>query len=109
MTPDGATHTPNPADITARPIVSSEGDYSVSRSHQAAGRYAACHVARTLLEEDGKTIRYEHAGRSWSGTVGIPSATISGDDGEVCFAGLAEMRAARDALTLACSMAEVAS
>lgn len=74
-----------------------------------AAEIASRPTSRTLHDEDGKTIRYEHAGRSWSGTVGIPSVTISGDDGEVQFVGISEMRAARDALNLALGMAEAVS
>lgn len=71
-------------------------------------RLAARPISRDLYDEDGKTIRYEHCGRSWSGTVGIASVVMNDGNGEVQFCGIGELRALRDAAQKALEMAECA-
>lgn len=80
-----------------------------ARSQPRSALRGAVPISRELLETDGKTIRYEVTPASMFLREPIPSARCNGPDGEVQYVGLSEMRAARDAMILACSMAEVAS
>lgn len=67
------------------------------------------HDGRTLMDEDGKTATFEVTPASIFLRQAIPSLRFNGYDGEVQFVGLAEMRAARDALNMALGMAEAVS
>ena len=61
---------------------------------------------RRLLDTDNATINLSFSGPSIYCRGVLPYVTLNGPEGEIEFIGLSDMRAARDALIKACSIAE---